>query len=220
MSETPQKIVEQAYDHIAEWYLGWVESQRSPREKYARKVVENAGPNPRILDLGCGPGVPITRMLLDNGCSVVANDISTKQLNMAKARCPEATFISGDMMNLSFEPASFDGIISFYTVFHLPRTQQKVMLAKVHSWLKQGGMFTFNLATLDEEEIHGEFFGYGMFWSSYSEEDSIKMVRDVGLEVLEAEVCEAGDGQLEEGEPDQDAKFLWITAKRGLSGTE
>jgi ubiquinone/menaquinone biosynthesis C-methylase UbiE len=217
MSDAPKQIVEQAYDYIAEWYLRWVEGQSSPRERYTNKVLENAPASPFVLELGCGPGVPITRMLLDRGAQVVANDISAKQISMAKVRCPEATLISGDMAALSFEPASFDGVISFFTIFHLPRAEQKGMLSNIYSWLKPGGMFVFNLATVDEEEIHGEFLGHGMFWSSYGVEDNKAMVRDIGFEVVEAEVLEAGDGQLEESDPDYGVKFMWVVARKGSS---
>jgi ubiquinone/menaquinone biosynthesis C-methylase UbiE len=218
MDDQPKKIVEQAYDHIADWYLSWVEGQRSPRERYTNKLLDNAPTSPHVLELGCGPGIPITRMLLDRGAHVVANDISTRQLDMAKSRCPQATFLSGDMAALSFEPASFDGAISFFTIFHLPRAEQKGMLSKIHSWLKPGGMFVFNLATVDGEEIHGEMLGHGMFWSSYDVGDNKAMVEEVGLELVEAELVESGDGKLEEGDPDYDVKFLWIAARKGLDG--
>jgi ubiquinone/menaquinone biosynthesis C-methylase UbiE len=217
MSDDPKQIVEQAYDYIAEWYLRWVEDQRSPRERYTNKILENALASPHILELGCGSGIPITRMLIDRGAQVVANDISTKQLEMAKVRCPQATLIPGDMAALSFEPESFDGVISFYAIFHLPRAEQKGMLSNICSWLKPGGMFVCNLSTVDEEAIHGEFLGHGMFWSSYSVEDSKAMVRDAGFELIEAEVLEAGDGQLEESDPDYGVKFLWLVARKGLS---
>lgn len=217
MSDTPKQIIEQAYDHIAEWYLRWVEDQRSPRERYTNKVLENAPASPHILELGCGSGIPITRMLLDRGAQVVANDISTKQLEMARVQCPQATLILGDMAALSFETESFDGVISFYAIFHLPRAEQKSMLSNICSWLKPGGIFVCNLSTVDEEAIYGEFLGHGMFWSSYSVEDSKEIVRDVGFELIEAEVLEAGDGQLEESDPDSGVKFLWLVAKKGLS---
>ncbi|KAK6840234.1 hypothetical protein PG987_006100 [Apiospora arundinis] len=147
MGETPQKVVEQAYDSIAGWYLAWVEGQNSPRESYTEKVLQNVaattspstGSKPRILELGAGAGVPITRMLLDRGAEVVANDISTEQLKLAAARCPEATLVAGDMLALDFAPASFDGVVGFYSIFHLPRAEQKTMLAKIHAWLKPGG---------------------------------------------------------------------------------
>lgn len=219
MSENPKEVVEQAYDNIADWYLRWVEESGStPRERYANKMLESVTASPCILELGCGPGTPITRMLLDRGAQVVANDISAKQISMATARCPEATLIAGDMAALSFEPESFDGIVSFFAIFHLQRNEQKAMLAKIYSWLKPGGTFVFNLATVDEEEIHGEFFGHGMFWSSYNTEDNEAMVKDVGFEKVEVEVLEAGDGKLKEGDPDYGVKFAWFTAvKKGAA---
>ena len=49
---------------------------------------------------------------------------------------------------------------------------------------------------------------------SYGVEESKAMLVDVGLELVEVEVVEAGDGQLEEGDADYGAKFLWIAAKK------
>ena len=76
MCDPAKEIVEQTYDEIADWYLGWIEGQRSPRERYASNVLENGPPAPRIFELGCGPGVPVMRMLLDRGAEVVADDTS------------------------------------------------------------------------------------------------------------------------------------------------
>lgn len=218
MSDDPKKLVEQGYDHMAEQYLDWVEGQRSPRERYTTKLLESAPASPRILELGCGAGVPITRMLLDRGAQVVANDISAKQISMAKARCPQATFVAGDMAALSFEPASFDGVVCFFAIFHLPRAQQRDVLSKIHSWLRPGGMLVVNFATMDQEEIRAEMMGQGLFWSSYGVEDSKAMVMDVGLEVAEAEVLEAGDGLIEESDPDHGVMFLWVAAGKRLIG--
>lgn len=215
MSDTPEGIVEYAYDHITEWYLQWVEGQKSPRQRYTKMLLDKLQqPSPSILELGCGPGVPIVKMLLDQGAQVVANDISTKQIEMAKARCPGATLIAGDMTSvLTFESASFHGVISFCTLFHLPRSKLKSMLSKIHGWLKPGGVFVFNLATIDEEEIHGEFLGYGMFWSSYGVDENRAILTEVGFEVLQVEVL------LEEDDPDLDAKFMWVMARKKESST-
>lgn len=212
--DTIKDIVTKGYDQMAEQYLGWVESQSSPRERYADKVLANAPQSPRILELGCGAGIPITRMLLDRGASVVGNDISSKQISIAKSRCPEAELIAGDMASLSFEPDSFDGAVSFYAILHLPRAEQKDMFRKIYSWLKPGAIVAFNLGTVDQEKIQGDFLGQGMFWSSYGVEDSKAMVKDVGFDIAEVELLEAGDGKLDESDPDYGIKFLWIAAKK------
>ncbi|RFU26550.1 hypothetical protein B7463_g9787, partial [Scytalidium lignicola] len=214
MSDAPEGIVKYAYDHISEWYLRWVESQESPREKYTKKLLEKLPPSPSILELGCGPGIPVLKLLLDEGAQVVANDISTKQIEMTKTCCPEAKLIAGDMTTLTFEPESFHGAISFYTLFHLPRSKLKAMLTRIHGWLKPGGVFVFNLATFDEEEIHGEFLGYGMFWSSYGVDGNQALLREIGFDLLLVEVLQAGGGKLEEDDPDFNAEFMWVVARK------
>ncbi|KAJ4319425.1 hypothetical protein N0V94_003929 [Neodidymelliopsis sp. IMI 364377] len=214
MSDAPEGIVQYAYDHISEWYLQWTETQKSPRERYTRELLEALQPSPDILELGCGPGVPVLKLLLDEGAQVVANDISIKQIEMAKARFPAAKLSAGDMTALTFDPESFHGVVSFYTLFHLPRSKLKAMLTKIYDWLKPGGVFVFNLATVDEEEIHGEMLGYGMFWSSYDVEGNKALLGEIGFELVQVEVRQAGDGSLEEDDPDFDAEFMWVMARK------
>lgn len=209
-------IVEEAYDNLAPWYLTWISDQESPRERFAQKVLDNAhqtiSPSksspPSILELGCGPGVPITRMLLDQGARVVANDISTAQIALAKSRCrsPLATFIASDMTKLTFQPESLDGVVCFFTLFHLPREEQGAMLEKVYRWLRPGGMLVLNYATVDEEEIYGEMMGHGIFWSGFGEERNRAMLVEVGFGVDDEEVVESdADGGME---------FQWIAARK------
>ena len=80
--------------------------------------------------------------------------------------------------------------------------------------MKPGGVFVFNLAVIDEEEIHGEMMGYGMFWSSYGEHENCDILKQVGFELLEVEKVKAGDGNLEKDEPDYDSEFLWVMARK------
>jgi SAM-dependent methyltransferase len=232
-----KQIVTQAYNNIASWYLEWITGQDSPREEYTKLLLdliqkttpsstENvnndsqtpaAEANPSkltILELGAGAGVPVTQMLIKAGAHVLANDISSAQLKLCQERCPSAEFHPGDMMNLSFPPSSLDGVASFYAIFHLPRAEQVVIMKRIAEWLKPGGVLVMNLATEDQEEINGEFLGWGMFWSGWDVDGSVKMVEDAGLKVLRRHVREAGDGKLAEDDPDYGVKFLWIVAQK------
>ncbi|KAH7374225.1 putative O-methyltransferase [Cadophora sp. MPI-SDFR-AT-0126] len=220
MPEAPEDIVEHAYDQIAEWYLEWVLNDNSPRQTYTEKLLDKLPPSPCLLELGCGPGVPVLNMLLEHGAQVTANDISTKQVEMARARCPRAKVLAGNMTTLTFEAESFHGALSFYTLFHLPRSQLKDMLAKIYRWLKPGGLFVFNLAVFGEEEINGEMMGYGMFWSSYGVQENCDILKQVGFEVLELEKVKAGNGKLEKDDPDYDSEFLWVMARKPEAGIE
>lgn len=217
MADTPEGIVEYAYDHITEWYLQWVAGQgSSPRERYTRQLLAGLPAAPAVLELGCGPGVPVLGQLLAAGARVVANDVSARQLAEARARFPAATLVAGDMATaLDFlPPAAFDGVVSFYTLFHLPRAKLRALLAKVHAWLRPGGLLACNLATVDEAEIHGEFLGYGMFWSSYGADANRALLAEAGFDLVQVELLQAGDGQLAEDEPDFDAEFMWVLARK------
>jgi ubiquinone/menaquinone biosynthesis C-methylase UbiE len=234
-----KQIVTQAYNSIASWYLEWITGQASPREEFTQLLLDllrgsqkptissaqddsqrsSSATEPehsklKILELGAGAGVPVTQMLINAGVHVLANDISSTQLNLCRERCPSAEFYPGDMTNLTFPASSLDGVASFYAVFHLPRAEQVVMMKRIAEWLKPGGVLVMNLATEDQEEINGEFLGWGMFWSGFAVEGSVKMVEDAGLKVLKSEVREAGDGKLAEDDPDYGVKFLWIVARK------
>jgi SAM-dependent methyltransferase len=226
----------EAYDHLADWYLSWVSAQTSPRERYAAKILESydnktdknisksssSSPPPPteaeqrdppyILELGCGPGLT-THQLLSAGAHVLANDISPAQIAMAKTRCHDypsrVTFAAGDMAALSIPNASLDGCVCFFTLFHLPRAEQKPMLSKISDWLKVGGLLVCNFATFDEEEIYGEMMGRGIFWSGFGVEENRAMLLDAGFEIEGEEVLES--------EADGGNEFLWVVArKRGV----
>lgn len=170
--------------------------------------------SPSVLELGCGPGVPILSMLVDHGAEVTGNDISAQQLQLAKKQCPGANLVAGDMSLLSFNPNTFNGVVCFYTLFHLPRAEQKGMLERVHDWLKPGGMFVCNFAAVDEEAIHGEFLGHGMFWSSFGVEANQAMLKDAGFEVVVEEV--SGAAEDDEDAFDAGVEFLWVVARKAV----
>ena len=213
MPSDHRHIVQQGYDQIAEKYLSWSGTRPSPRERYTDELLKRLPLRAKILELGCGAGVPVTQMLISHGVEVVGNDISSRQLELAKARCPQADFVCGDMSTLELEPASFDGVVGFFTLFHLPRGEQRPMLERILSWLKDDGVLVANLGTTDEAEMRNDFFGTEMFWSSYDVEDSKAMIRDVGFELIEAEVLGSGDG-LDSSDPDYGVQFLWFIARK------
>lgn len=68
-------------------------------------------PNPRVLDLGCGPGHETMR-LASTGAKVVGIDYSEKCIQIARERCPQCRFEVMDFrfLDLSPNPYSTPGI--------------------------------------------------------------------------------------------------------------
>jgi SAM-dependent methyltransferase len=217
-ASSPTQIVASGYDQIADRYLEWSLKHNSPRIHYldaALALVPANAAAATILELGCGAGTPVLEHLLQHprATHVLANDISAKQLALARARCPGVTFLPGDMATLDVALQSLDLVVAFYTLFHLPRQQQAEMLARVAAWLAPAGVLVLSLATVDEPVIRGDFFGADMFWSSYGADANRAVVERAGFDVLRADLLGSGDN-LSPGDPDYGLQFLWIVARK------
>jgi SAM-dependent methyltransferase len=210
-----------SYDAIAEKYNKDFYKVDDPlRKDYLGRLVaqlqSNGSDTAKVLELGCGAGVPATKFLLDiekPQFNVTGNDISTSQLDLARSNLAQytdrLTLVEDDMLALSFSPATFDVITGFYSIIHLPREEQSQLMGKIAGWLKPGGYFLANfsvrdLPTLEEENWLGHEKGW-MYWSSWGEKKNVEMVENVGLEVLVKEVRQAVD----------DTTFVWVLAKKG-----
>jgi ubiquinone/menaquinone biosynthesis C-methylase UbiE len=211
-----------AYDTIAVSYTEWVETASPTRSNYLNRLLQSLKPSSRVVEIGCGAGVPITEILVRHPMieQVIANDISSAQITLAKHRLRDhenVQFIEGDMRSLTFQPETIDGVAALFSLFHIPRVEQYTFLRHVYEWLKPGSMLVANFATQDNAEIKGEFFGVGMFWSGWGVDGTKKMLRDTGFEVVEADVIV--EGGLKEGEPDYGIGFLWVVARKPMRAT-
>jgi cyclopropane fatty-acyl-phospholipid synthase-like methyltransferase len=133
-------------------YTGWVE--------------ELAGllpPHARVLDLGCGAGIPATRDLVAHGLQVLGVDFSAVQVRRARRLVPAASLVQADMTELRVRPASFDAVVSFYALIHVPLADQRALLPRIRDWLRPGG---YVLATVGASQWTGTepYLGATMFW--------------------------------------------------------
>ncbi|KAF2689818.1 S-adenosyl-L-methionine-dependent methyltransferase [Lentithecium fluviatile CBS 122367] len=214
------------YDALAQTYAKHFVQPADPRRlkhlntvlTLLQEAVKDSKEEPaKVLELGCGAGIPVTKALLEHAAPklhVTANDLSPVQISLARANLgtyeAEGRLVlhEGDMHALTCEPSSFSAIVAFHSLIHLPRTEQTSLLAPIAAWLKPGGLFLANFATDEIESVVdptwlGEEKGW-VYWSSWGEEGSVRMVEEAGLEVLAREVS-ADEG---------DARFVWVLARK------
>jgi ubiquinone/menaquinone biosynthesis C-methylase UbiE len=165
----PKKIVKSGYDKVSWAYR----SDQPDAATYAQyggwinelKALLAVGST--VLELGCGSGLPATQLLAES-FKVVGVDISPVQLARASQAVPQAQFIESDMTTLDFAAASFEGIVSFYAIIHVPLEEQPVLFEKLALWLKPGG---YLLATVGSKAWTGteedwlDVLGGTMYWS-------------------------------------------------------
>ena len=220
--------LKEGYDTIATTYNAWTARHSETRLEWLDHLLAELKHEETplsVLELGCGAGEPVTRRLMERlpaGSHITANDISSTQIALGKAALDKAnpppgtgttsttsvTWHEGDMMALSFPPASLDVVAGMYSIIHLPRGEQTELLGRVASWLRPGsGLLLANFAAEDMAGVVMERWladGGWMYWSGWGAEGTATRLREAGLEVLRADVVEDV----------VDAKFLWVLARK------
>jgi SAM-dependent methyltransferase len=203
----PKRIVAAGYDEIAVRYLAWSDLRPSPtRLRYLALALELIPAGSDVLELGCGAGIPMT-VALAEGRAVTGVDISATQLEMARRNVPTATFIQADMTTLAFDPASFDAVVAFYSLTHVPRDEQIALLGRIRSWLRPGGLFLASMGADDEPgDVEADWLGVDMYFSHFGAKANRRLVERAGLIVEQSEIAI-------EPEDRHDARFLWVIAR-------
>jgi 2-polyprenyl-3-methyl-5-hydroxy-6-metoxy-1,4-benzoquinol methylase len=216
VSEANRRTVESGYDQMAEQYL----ATKDPEDPLAVGALGDVASlllsEAAVLDLGCGAGVPVTRWLADRGFAVTGVDVSAKQLELARTNVPEGTFLKADMTEVVFAPESFDAVVAFHSIIHVPRTKHPTLLESIHRWLAPGGALLATMTVADYEGRDEDWEGWGapMVWSHYDKDANLAMLQDAGFEIRYAEP------RTGEGTGDETETWLWVLAsKKSREGT-
>jgi 2-polyprenyl-3-methyl-5-hydroxy-6-metoxy-1,4-benzoquinol methylase len=212
VNEPHRRAVESGYDLMAEHYL----ATKDPEDPLALRALEDLVPSEAaVLDLGCGAGVPVTRWLADRGFTVTGVDVSAKQLELARTNVPDGIFLKADMTGVVFRPESFDAVVAFHSIIHVPRTEHRTLLENIHRWLKPGGALLATMTVTDYEGREEDWEGWGapMVWSHYDRNANVAMLKDTGFQIRYAEPRTGG------GTGDETETWLWVLAsKRSREG--
>jgi ubiquinone/menaquinone biosynthesis C-methylase UbiE len=183
------KLVEQGYNRIAEDYYTHRNLSKfdNELEEFAYLLPYNA----HILDVGCGAGIPTSKFLTEKGIKVTGIDLSDTMLNLARKNVPNADFIKMDMNELEFSENTFDGIISVYALFHVPKENHFDIFGQFFEILKPGGILMLNTG-VSESEGTSRFFGVPMFWSNFSPKTTLDLVKKAGFSIISEAVLERG----------------------------
>lgn len=96
-----------------------------------------------ILDLGCGHGVPISQVLIDDGFALCGVDASAKMIAAFQERFPDARAECSSVEDSEFFDSTFDGVVAWGLMFLLSPGIQTIVIRKVARALKRGGKFVF-----------------------------------------------------------------------------
>ncbi len=177
---TPDDILPTYDRHAAEY------QQRRNRSLFEKRWLDRwlaHMPGRRVLDLGCGPGVPIARYLADRRATVTGVDGSAAMIALFRENLPNFEGVDADMRGLDLG-RRFDGILAWNSFFHLSAADQRGMFDVFarHAAPRAALMFTSGPS---EGEAIGEVAGAPVFHASLSPEDYRAALAQAGFTVVD-----------------------------------
>ena len=202
----PKHVVEHGYDQVANEYAHLEDGTEWPRMRWLKKLLSCLPPDSSVLDLGCGSGVPADVEISKNH-KVTGVDISQAQVSLARLNIPTGYFIHGDAGSVEFQASSFNAVVSFYALEHIPRGEHEVVIQRIYQWLKPQGMMLISMEAGDYEGLYGTWLGVQMYMSCFDPETMDQLVQRAGFELLDSAI----ESQVEQ---DHAIPYHWILAQK------
>jgi len=181
--------VDESYNRVAEQYalrfFGELEHKPLDRQLLDRfaAIVQGLGP---VCDLGCGPG-HVARYLHERGVRVMGLDLSAVMVEQARRLNPGIEFRQGNMLSLDIEEEAWGGIVAFYSIIHVPRTETAIALAEIKRVLRPGGLLLLAFHVGDETVHLSEWWGQrvSLDFQFFRLKEMSDFLREAGFEVEE-----------------------------------
>ncbi len=131
------------YDRHAEaWAQARGASLNAEEAPHISRFMQAVAPGGDVLDLGCGAGRPVASTLIKGGFRVTGVDAAPSLIAMCRRDFPDQTWIVGDMRRLALG-RRFDGVVAWWSSFHLTADAQADMADAYARHLNPGGVVTF-----------------------------------------------------------------------------
>ena len=207
MSDPRTELVAAGYDAMIDTWEAWrAQIGDDPRAVWCEELVARLPTGSRVVELGCGGGTDETRLLARH-FELTGFDLSSAQLGRARERVPEATFVQADLTELELEAGSVAAVACFYVLNHVPRERLLPLFERIHRWLVPDGLLLTTLGASDLAGWTGEWLGAPTYFSGFPPDTNRSLLAEAGFELVRDEVVTIR-------EPDGDATFHWVLARR------
>lgn len=145
--------------------------------------------NKKVLDIGCGTGIPISILFNQNKNEMYGIDHSPKMIHAFQRNLPQASYECGNILTSEFFNMKFDIIIAWGVLFCFNSREQDLILSKISSHLNTDGEFLF---TAPIQKAKWTDIMTGQQLESLGREQYINLFKTKGLE-LQREFQDSGE---------------------------
>jgi cyclopropane fatty-acyl-phospholipid synthase-like methyltransferase len=131
-----------AYEKHARAFLG-ARDDTTTGADVVKRWARSMSLGTEVLEIGCGGGFPVTRVLVDAGLKLWAVDSSPTLLAEFRARFPEIPVECARALECSYFERKFGAVISIGLVFLLNADEQAALLRRVSELIVPGGRLLF-----------------------------------------------------------------------------
>lgn len=178
-----RNAVRAAWDEISETYA----QRRDPGGSDAdllEDVRAELGPDPVVLDVGCGDGARTLANLPDGAVGV---DISRAGLTLARETVTAPRLVQGDMISLPVADDSVDAVTAYHAVFHVFRSEHETVYREFARVLRPGGTLLMTLPGGRFDTVRRGWMGGRMLFSSPGREATLSLLSETGFENVRTE---------------------------------
>ena len=133
-----------------------------------------------VIDLGCGPGFPITELLVAEGLNVYAVDAAPSFVQAFRRNLPNTPIACEAVEDSTFFDRTFDGVLAWGLMFLLSSEEQRRLLQRIAGILAPGGRLLF---TSEAEPLVWNDAMTGLESRSLGAEEYRRQLLAVGLSV-------------------------------------
>ncbi|KAF7897113.1 hypothetical protein EAF00_005341 [Botryotinia globosa] len=217
------------YDSISEKYEKYYPQDQGLLD-FIRESLELLPGDAKVLDIGCGTGIPTSLAVTNSGRTLHGIDISPKMLERSRHNVPRGTFDLVSMLDFTpREGVQYDGMFIVLSMLHFTREEIGKAIARWRDWVKgdgEGYIFIGTIAAEDAlrfeegmlsddkryaENVPGKFMGDVNTNFLYTQLGWKDVLAENGFEIVREK--KAVFEPAEEAECDREV-HLFITARR------
>ena len=145
--------------------------------KWARSLPPRAA----VIDLGCGPGFPITEVLVAEGLNVFGVDAAPSFVRAFRRNLPNTPVVCEAVQDSRFFDKTFDAVLAWGLIFLLSPEDQKRLIRSIAGIMLTGGRLLF---TSPSEQIAWKDAMTGLESRSLGAEEYCRQLSAVGLSIM------------------------------------